>query len=109
MNDLVSFLGALALCCAIHESGHYVAAFCFGKRLRFRFAWGRFCVPRFVWDMPYMAYKKQRIVAAAGFASEAVAAGILAALGWPWMAGVFVAHFVAYPFYAGDASDFKWF
>ena len=52
---------------------------------------------------------KQRIVAAAGFCTEALVAAILAAQGWPYMAACFVAHFVAYPFYAGTASDFKWF
>lgn len=109
MAYFAEFVGAVALCVLIHEGGHYAAALSFGRRIRFRFAWGKFCVPRYIWDMPVLDWRKQRIIAAAGFGAEAVAAGILAALGWPWMGGVFVAHFVAYPFYAGDASDFKWF
>ena len=92
-----------------HEGGHYLAALCFGKHIKFRFAWGRFYVPRYIWNMPAMEYRKQRIVAAAGFGTEAFVAAILAALGWPWMAVCFAVHFVAYPFYAGGTSDFKWF
>ena len=38
---------AILLAGAIHEGGHYWAARFFGKRLKFRFAWGRFGVPRF--------------------------------------------------------------
>ena len=97
------------LCFVVHEGGHYGAALCFGRRIKFRFAWGRYCVPRYVWDMPQMERSKQRVVAAAGFAAEAIVAGILAALSWPWMAGAVLLHFVAYPLYAGEASDFKWF
>lgn len=91
-----------------HEGGHYIAARCFGKHIKFRFAWGRFYVPRYIWNMPVMEYRKQRIVAAAGFGTEALVAAILAAFGWPWMAVCFAIHFVAYPFYAGEANDFKW-
>ena len=29
------------LACVSHEGGHYLAALCFGKRLRFRFEWGK--------------------------------------------------------------------
>lgn len=103
------FVAYLLLCFLSHEGGHWLAARCFGRRIKFRFAWGKFYVPRYIWDMPQMERSKQRIVAAAGFGTEAVVAGVLAALGWPWMAGVFVAHFAAYPVYAGEASDFKWF
>ena len=97
------------LCFVIHEGGHYLAALFFGRKIRFRFAWGKYYVPRYIWDMPQMERSKQRVVAAAGFTAEAIVAGILAALGWPWMGGAFIAHFVAYPVYSGEASDFKWF
>lgn len=99
---------ALLLCSLAHEGGHHVAALCFGERLHFRFAWGRFCVPRLVWTMPEMERREQRVVALAGFWTEAVVAGVLNACGWAWMALAFAAHFLAYPFYAGDASDFRW-
>lgn len=100
---------ALALCLCVHEGGHYLAALCFRKRIKFRFAWGRFYVPRYIWNMPVMERWKQRIVAATGFGAEAFVAAILAAFGWPWMLFCFAAHFITYPFYAGEASDFKWF
>ena len=108
MITFILFRGA-CICCFSHEAAHYLAALCFGRRIKFRFAWGRFYVPRYVWNMPYMERWKQRVVAAAGFGTEALVAAILAAFGWPWMAACFVVHFVAYPFYAGEASDFKWF
>lgn len=110
---LLSIMAALA--CAIHEGGHYLAARFFGKRLKFRFAWGRFGVPRFVWNMPVF-YQcemwKAKVIAAAGFGAELFAAVVLLAA-WPefglWYTGVAVAHLAAYRWYAGEASDFKWF
>ena len=99
---------SILLCLLTHELSHYFAALCFGHRLRFRFAWGRFYVPRFVWTMPKMERWKQRVVALAGFCGEGFVAGALCGAGWPWMALAFAAHLAAYPFYAGDASDFKW-
>lgn len=106
------FVLYFVLCALAHEGGHYMAALCFGERIHFRFLWGKLGpvrVPRYVWEMPYMDRWKERVVAAAGFGTEALVAAILAALGWPWMAVCFAVHFVAYPFYAGEASDFKWF
>lgn len=96
------------LCFVVHEGGHYLAARYFGRKLKFRFAWGKYYVPRYIWDMPHLEYSKQRIIAMSGFGAEALVAGILALLGWPWMGGAFVAHFVAYPLYAGNASDLNW-
>jgi len=96
-------------CGVVHELGHYLAALYFGKVLRFRFSFGRFYVPRYIWNMPQMERWKQRVVAVSGFATEGFVAGALCGGGWPWMAGAFVVHLAAYPFYAGTASDFKWF
>ena len=101
--------------CVIHEGGHYFAAAWFGHKLKFRFAWGRFGVPRFVWDMPIF-YQcemwKAKVIAAAGFGAELLAAVVLLAA-WHefgrWYAGVGVAHLAAYRWYAGEANDFKWF
>ena len=109
MGGFVWVLGAVTLCLITHEGGHWLAARYFGEKIKFRFAWGKYCIPRGIWDMPQMERWKQRVVAAAGFGAELFVAAILGALGWPWMAGVFVAHFVLYPIYAGEASDFKWF
>lgn len=115
MSAALYFFCSLCLTCAIHEGGHYCAARCFGKRLQFRFAWGRFCVPRFVWDMPYFFMGegwKVKVIAAAGFGAELFAAVVLLAA-WHefglWYAGVAVAHLVAYRWYAGEDSDFRWF
>ena len=106
---------AAVAACVIHEGGHYMAASFFGHRLRFRFARGRFGVPRFIWDMPIF-YQcemwKAKVIAAAGFVAELFAAVVLLAA-WHefglWYAGVAVAHLIAYRWYAGEASDFKWF
>lgn len=99
---------SLILCFLTHEGGHYLAAICFGERLKFRFAWGRFYVPRYIWNMPQMERWKQRVVAAAGFATEGLVAVILAAFGyWPILV-CFTVHFLAYPVYCGNANDFKW-
>ena len=106
---------AAVAACVIHEGGHYLAARFFGHRLRFRFARGRFGVPRFIWDMPIF-YQcemwKAKVIAAAGFVAELFAAVVLLAA-WHefglWYAGVAVAHLIAYRWYAGEASDFKWF
>ena len=67
---------ATLIACVIHEGGHYLAVCLFGKRLRFRFAWGRFGVPRFVWDMPHFFQCecwKAKVIAAAGFGAELLA------------------------------------
>ena len=109
MDYVARIMGAVALCLVAHEGGHYLAALCFGERIKFRFSFGKYYIPRYLWEMPYMDHWKEKVVAAAGFVSEAIVAGALAAFDWPWMAVAFVAHFVAYPFYAGEASDFKWF
>lgn len=103
------------IACIIHEGGHYLAARFFRKRLKFRFAWGRFGVPRFIWDMPIF-YQcemwKAKVIAAAGFGAELFAAVVLLAA-WRefglWYAGVAVGHLAAYRWYAGEASDFRWF
>ena len=106
---------AVLLAGLIHEGGHYWAARFFEKQLRFRFVWGRFGVPRFVWNMPHFfptEMWKAKVIAAAGFGAEFLAAIVLLAA-WHefgrWYAGAAVAHLVAYSWYAGDASDFKWF
>ena len=99
----------------IHEGGHYLAALRFGHRLRFSFSLGWLgCiipVPRFIWRMPEMAPWQQAHVALAGFAAEfaSVAAAFVAAREvWLWYLGVVAAHFVLYPLYAGEESDWKW-
>ena len=105
---------SILLTCLIHEGGHYLAARFFGHRLRFWFVWGRFGIPRFVWEMPYFfpcERWKAKVIAAAGFGVELFVAIVLLAA-CPtfgrWYGGVSVVHFVAYRWYAGEASDFGW-
>ena len=55
---------------------------------------------------------KARVIAGAGFGAELFTAVVLLAA-WRgfglWYTGVAVAHLVAYRWYAGTASDFRWF
>lgn len=99
--------------CLTHEGGHYVTALAFGRKLKFRFEWGRLfgipLIPRGIWYMPDMANWKQKTVAAAGFGTEFACAGAAMAAGWPYLLMVAALHILAYSFYAGEASDFKWF
>ena len=106
---------AILLAFVIHEGGHWLAARCFGKRLKFRFAWGKLGpipVPRLVWEMPMLwCTWHKKTVALAGFGAELVLAAFLLAsrteFGF-WYAGVALTHFVVYRFYAGEESDFRW-
>ena len=109
---LLNLILAGLAACLTHEGGHYVSARAFGRRLKFRFAWGLLFgavpIPRGVWTMPWMERWKQKVVAVSGFGMEFICALDAAALGWPWLLVVAACHFAAYPFYAGNASDFKW-
>ena len=109
---LLNIILAGVTACLTHEGGHYVSALAFGRRLKFRFAWGRLFgvvpVPRGVWTMPFMDRWKQKVVAVSGFGAEFTAAMASTALGWLWLLPVASVHLLAYPFYAGDSSDFNW-
>ncbi len=62
----------------VHEGAHYLAALLMGSRLRFRFSWGRLGkIPVPRWIWA-----------------------------WPYRLVTFL-HFLLYPHYAGNASDFK--
>ena len=94
---------SLILAVIIHELGHYLTAMFLGHTLEFR----RQGI-RFVWDMPNDTPKHQRLIALSGFGAEILAAPLLYFAGltlYPW---VVVAHLMAYPFYAGECSDFQW-
>lgn len=94
----------------IHELSHFIAAFAFGHRLKFRFSLGAGIVPRFIWSMPDAPKSTQRIIAAAGFAGEGIAAFLIFhAGGYLPALFIFAVHLCAYPFYAGDNSDFNYF
>lgn len=94
----------------VHELGHWLAALAFGSRLSFTFEWGKYYVPRWTWRWPDLVSSdwmsgrnKLKLVCLAGFGLE------FAIL--PWMPRAYqvaaVIHFIAYPFYAGEASDWK--
>jgi hypothetical protein len=98
--------GTVLLIPIVHELGHWLAARLFGSRLRFTFEWGKLGpvpVPRWTWRWPDVSRAKLRIICHAGFALELA---LIPFMPWPYQAAA-VLHFVAYPFYAGEASDFK--
>jgi len=60
MSDIILDLAAAVFAAVLfHEGGHYVAALCFGHKIKFRFEWGKLFgvvpVPRGVWTMPYIS------------------------------------------------------
>ena len=87
----------------VHELGHWLAARLFGSRLSFTFEWGKFYVPRWTWRWPDVTKSQLRIICLAGFGMEFA---ILPFMPWQYAAGVLI-HFAAYPWYAGETSDFK--
>ena len=100
---MLNLILSVVLAVIIHELGHYLADMFLGHTLEFR----RQGI-RFVWDMPNDTLKHQRLIALSGFGAEIVFAPLLYFAGlwlYPWVA---VAHLCAYPFYAGEYSDFQW-
>ena len=101
---IVEILLSVAIAGLIHELGHYLVALTFGHHLVFRRQGFRL-----IWDMPNDTPQHQRLIALSGFGVEIVFAPLLYLAGltlYPW---VVVAHLCAYPFYAGESNDFKWF
>ncbi len=94
---------SLILAVMIHELGHYLTALTFGHHLVFR----RQGI-RWIWDMPNDTPQHQRLIALSGFGTEILFVPLLYLAGltlYPW---VVVVHLMAYPFYAGEMSDFQW-
>jgi hypothetical protein len=91
---------SILACGVVHEVGHLVAAQLLGYKISFRFV--KF---RGIWDMPDAPAHKQAIMALSGFGLEF----LVALLAGPVMSFIATLHFLAYPFYAGEASDFKWY
>lgn len=94
----------------VHELGHYLMAFALtGAALPFRFAKGNLCgvpVPRWIWEYPANASDKQKkLIAQAGFGLELALVWFLA---WPYAVAA-LAHFLLYPWYSGEETDFKHF
>jgi membrane-associated protease RseP (regulator of RpoE activity) len=95
--------GTILLIPLIHELGHWLAARLFGSRLSFRFEWGKYYVPRWTWRWPDVSKWQLRIICLAGFGLEMA---LIPFMPLPYQV-VAILHFVAYPFYAGEASDWK--
>lgn len=94
----------------VHELGHWLAARLFGASLRFRFEWGKYHVPRWTWMWPDLVSSdwmsgrtKLKIVCLAGFGLEFT---LIPFMPLPYQVAA-VIHFMAYPFYAADKSDWK--
>lgn len=87
----------------VHELGHYLAARLFGASLHFTFEWGKYYVPRWTWKWPDVTPLQLKVICLAGFVAELA---ILPLLPWQYAVGVLL-HFAAYPWYAGETSDFK--
>lgn len=114
MKEILCLIATPFVAMATHEGGHYLAARFYGHKIKFRFSWGKLwgkeIVPRYIWNMPKKAKKNQKnIIALAGFGTEFLIAAIIwIATGfWPLFA-FSAAHLAAYPYYAGEANDFKW-
>jgi len=90
----------------VHELGHWIAALLCGNRLHFVFSWGRLGpvkIPRWTWPWPDTTPPKIRFICQAGFLLEL---GLLPFMPWPYQT-VAIIHFAAYPWYAGEVTDFK--
>ena len=103
MMLIIEILLSIAMAGLIHEMGHYLTAMFLGHTLEFR----RQGI-RWIWDMPEDTPQHQRLIALSGFGAEIVFAPLLYFAGlwlYPWVVAV---HLMAYPFYAGECSDFQW-
>lgn len=91
----------------VHEAAHFIAGLLCGSRIRFEFSWGQLGpvpVPRWTWQWPEGASEgKIRFICQAGFVAELA---LVLVAPWPYQV-VALLHFIAYPWYAGESSDFK--
>ena len=87
----------------VHELGHWLAARLFGSRLSFRFEWGKYYVPRWTWRWPDVTPLQLKVICLAGFGLELA---LIPMMPLPYQVAAIV-HFLAYPFYAGEKSDWK--
>lgn len=90
----------------IHELGHSIAALLIGGRVEFTFAWGKLGpikVPRWTWTWPEATKVQLRFICQAGFLAEVA---LIPFMPWQYQT-VALVHFAAYPWYAGEATDFR--
>ena len=95
--------GTVLLIPLVHELGHWLAARLFGSRLRFTFEWGKYYVPRWTWQWPDVTPLQLKVICLAGFGLELA---LIPMMPLPYQVAA-ILHFWAYPFYAGEKSDWK--
>jgi len=98
----LDILLSVVLAGLIHELGHYLTALTFGHHLVFRRQGFRF-----IWDMPEDTPQHQRLIALSGFGLEVLFIPILFFAGFTFYPYIVGLHLIMYPFYAGEANDFK--
>ncbi len=91
----------------VHEAGHFLASIIVKRPIKFYFDWdylGKIKIPSYAWDWPARATEKQiRFICQAGFFLEL---GLIPFLPVAYQVAALV-HFAAYPWYAGEESDFR--
>ena len=127
---MVKLLIITMLCAALaavtHELGHYAVALVNGHKISFKLAWMPLFklewlkIPVGRWNMPTGITRIQaKAIATAGFDLEFITAVMINVssdfLGSPLLSyisavytGVVVVHYILYPWYNADGSDFKW-
>ena len=108
---LVSFVYALVL----HEGGHYITSLLMFRPIKFSFGIGwlfKFIpIPRFTWNNPVNASRfKLKLINIAGFGTEFAAIPVMMYYNHPLVLPYSIlaaVHFITYPFYAGECSDFQ--
>lgn len=104
---MLNLLYAIILPIMVHELGHFCVALLFGKVIKFNFSFGKLFgvpVPRWTWLMPHgLTLTQTKLIAQSGFALELALVPFLPVV----YSVVAIIHFIAYPWYAGSSTDFK--
>ena len=100
---MLNLIVSIVLAFLIHEATHYLTALALGHHLTFK----RQGI-RYIWDMPEDTTAHQRLIALSGFGAEVLAVPLLYLAGLWAYPFVVIGHLVAYRFYAGEYSDWKW-
>lgn len=108
MSTITLIIFQIILAIIFHELGHFITALIFGHVIKFSFSCGymfNMFIPRWTWVMPTNKRYEQRLIAQAGFALELLVIPFLS----PIYAFIAILHFILYPWYSGNDSDFKYF
>jgi len=103
------FIIAIFFPLIVHESGHYFVSLYFKKPIRFKLSFiklFKYPIPRFVWDIPTGLTKEQiKVLMQSGFVLEFLLIPLFPISYFI----VTMIHFILYPWYAQENSDFKYF